>query len=67
MKQTILDTILDRLTVKPTSQRFVFNFFSQRTNFLIQFFAPAQNTLSFFCHPQKPTQKKMKECFYPTL
>jgi len=63
MKRTILDTITDRLTAKPTSQRFVFIFFCQRTNFSIQFFANAQNTLSFFCQAQKTNAKKMKECF----
>jgi hypothetical protein len=67
MKQTIFDTITDRLTSKPTSQRFVFNFFCQHINFLIQFFANAQNTLSFFCPPQKTQRKKNERVFSPML
>ncbi|MBK6565954.1 MAG: hypothetical protein IPG18_12320 [Saprospiraceae bacterium] len=53
MKITILDTQIDRLTAKPTSQPFIFIFFQKSTNFLIQFFSNAQPT----------PQKKMKECF----
>jgi len=67
MKRTILDTITDRLTTNPTSQRFVFNFFCQPTNFLIQFFANAQNTLSFFPIPTNPNAVRNERVFSPTL
>ncbi len=63
LKRTILDDMTDRLTVKPTSQRFVFNIFCQTTNFLNQFFANTQNTLSFFSITRTQHRKKMKECF----
>jgi hypothetical protein len=63
MKRTILETIIKGLTAKRTANASFLIFFCQRTNFLIHFFANAQNTLSFFSLPTNPTQKKMKECF----
>jgi hypothetical protein len=67
MKQTILDNITDRLTTKPTSQRFVYNFFSQRTNFLIQFLMPTHKTHfhSFATH-KKANAEKNERVFYST-
>ena len=62
MKQTFLDTITCRLTSYLTSQRFVFNFFCQRTNFLIQFLLPTHIAHICLCLPtHEPTQKQSQK------
>jgi hypothetical protein len=67
MKRTFLDNLTERLTARPTSQRNEVLFFATAHFLFFNFLPTAQNTLSFFCSPSKPTRKKMKECFLPTL
>jgi len=63
MKRTFLDNTTERLTARPTSPRNEVLFFANAHFLFLNFFANAQNTLSFFCHAQTQRRKKMKECF----
>jgi len=63
MERTILDTITDRLTTKPTSQHNEVLFFTTAHFLFFNFLPTAQNTLSFFLLTLNQTRKKMKECF----
>ncbi len=67
MKLTFLDNITERLTARPTSQRNEVLFFATAHFLFFNFYATAQNTLSFFLPTHKPNIKKMKECFFSSL
>ena len=58
MKPTFLDKIIERLTARSTSQRNEVLFFAPAHFLFFNFFAYAQNTLSFFCHAQAQHRKK---------